>query len=89
MIASTFTKGPSTQTSYIEPSFSRPAFTELTYTEIPQPKAPPVPDHAPRMYLSAQINSLGTHIEELVVVSDTRFYSMKDRMDKYQTRFIS
>ena len=89
MIASAFTKRPSTQTSYIEPSFSRPALTKLTYTEIPQPKAPPVPDHAPRMCLSAQINSLGTHIEELAVVSDTRFYSMEDRMDKYQTRFIS
>ena len=28
-------------------------------------------------------------MEELVVVSDTWFYSMKDRMDQYQSGFTS
>ncbi|KAL6323601.1 hypothetical protein AAG906_039192 [Vitis piasezkii] len=31
---------------------------------------------------SMGISTLGTRIEELVVVSDTRFYSMEDRMDR-------
>ena len=41
------------------------------------------------MDLSAQISSLGTRMEELTVVSDTQFYSMEDRIDQYQTGFIS
>ena len=41
------------------------------------------------MDLSAQISSLGTRMDELTVVSDTRFYSMEDRMDQYQTGFTS
>ena len=41
------------------------------------------------MDLFTQISSLGTHMEELVVVSDTRFYSMEDRMDQYQAIFTS
>nr|CAN76595.1 hypothetical protein VITISV_020297 [Vitis vinifera] len=36
-----------------------------------------------------EISSLSTRMEELVVVSDTRFYSMEDCMDQYQTGFIS
>ena len=39
------------------------------------------------MDLSAKISSLGTRMEELAVVSDTRFYSMEDCMDQYQTGF--
>ena len=39
------------------------------------------------MDLSTQISSLGTRMEKLTVVSDTRFYSMEDRMD--QTGFTS
>nr|CAN68154.1 hypothetical protein VITISV_040298 [Vitis vinifera] len=34
-----------------------------------------------------EISSLGTRMEELAVVSDTRFYSMEDCMDQYQTGF--
>ena len=75
--------------SYTEPSFSRHAFTELTHTEIPHPQASPAPDHAPWMDLSTQINSFGTCMEELAMVSDTRFYSMEDRMDQYQASFTS
>ena len=30
---------------------------------------------------------IGVRMEELAVVSDTRFYSMEDRMDHYQTGF--
>ena len=41
------------------------------------------------MDLSTQISSLGTRMEELTVVDDTRFYSMEDRMDSYQTGFTS
>ena len=78
MSESTYTAGPSSQ----------PSFTELPHTEIPS-QAPHAPDHASWMDLSAQISSLGTRMEELAVVSDTRFYSMKDRMDQYQTSFTS
>ncbi|KAL6316751.1 hypothetical protein AAG906_020435 [Vitis piasezkii] len=83
MTKPTFTEGLSTQSSYTEFSFSGPAFTEPTRTKIPPPQAPPAPDHAPWMDLSAQISSLGTCMEELVVVSDTCFYFMEDRMDQY------
>ena len=41
------------------------------------------------MDLFAQISYLGTRMEEFVVVSDTRFYSMEDRMDQYQVGFTS
>ena len=84
----TFTTGPSTQPSYTEPS-SGPTFAEPTHTKIPPPQAPLTPDHAPWMNLSTRISSLGTRMEELVVVSDTHFYSMEDRMDQYQVGFTS
>ena len=71
MIELAFIDGPSTQPLYIEPSFSRPTFIEPTYTEIPQPQTPSTPNHAPQMDLSAQINSLGTCMEELAMVNDT------------------
>ena len=83
MTEPTFTNGPSTQPSYTEPSFSGPTFIELTHTEIPHPQAPLTHDSTPWMDLSTQISSLGTRMEELVVVRDTRFYSMEDRMDQY------
>ena len=41
------------------------------------------------MDLSTQISSLGTHMEELAVVSDTRFYSIEDHIDQYQSGFTS
>ena len=75
----TFTTGPSTQ----------PSFTKPPHTEISPPQAPLAPDHAPWMDLSTQISSLGTRMEEFVVISDTRFYSMEDRMDQYQASFTS
>ena len=68
---------------------SQPSFTEPPHIEIPSHQAPHAPDHAPWMDLSAQISSLGTHMEELAIVSDTRFYSMEDLMDQYQTGFTS
>ena len=68
MIESTFTDGPYTQPSYTKPFFSRLAFTEPTHTEIPPPQAPPTPDHAPWMDLSAHINFLGTCMEDVVVI---------------------
>ena len=83
-----YTENPFTQLSFTEPSFG-PAFTKPPHTEIPPPQAPLVLDHAPWMDLSARISSLGTHMEELVVVSDTQFYSMEDRMDDYQAGFTS
>ena len=75
----TYTTGPSTQ----------PSFTKPPHTEIPPSQAPLVPDHALWMDLSAQISSLGTRIEEFVVVSDTQFYSMEDHIDQYQAGFTS
>ena len=59
------------------------------HTEIPPHQIPHAPNHVFWMDLSAQISSLSTRMEELVVVSDTRFYSMEDCMDQYQTGFIS
>ena len=76
---STYTTGPSSQ----------PSFTKSPHTETSPHQAPHTPDHAPWMNLSTQISSLGTRIEELAVVNDTRFYSMEDHMDQYQTGFIS
>ena len=79
MTKPTYTAGPSSQ----------PSFTELPYTEIPS-QTPHVLDHAPWMDLSAaQINSLGTRMEEFFVVSETRFYSMEDRIGQYQIGFTS
>ena len=75
----TYTMGPSSQ----------PSFTEPPHIKIPHHQAPHTPDHAPWMDLSAQIGSLGTHMEELDVVNDTQFYSMKDHMDQYQVDFTS
>ena len=75
----TYTAGPSTQSS----------FTKPPHTEIPPHQAPIAPDHAPWMDLSAQISSLSTRMEEFVIVSDTRFYSIEDRMDRYQVGFTS
>ena len=69
----TYTTGPSTQSS----------FTEPPHIEIPPPQAPFTPNHAHWMDLSTQIGSLDTHMEEFVVVSDTWFCSMEDRMDQY------
>ena len=68
MIESSFTVGPSSQ----------PSFTELPS------QAPHVPDHAHWMDLSEQISSLGTRIEELALVHDSGFYSMKEHLDQYQ-----
>ena len=75
----TCTAGPSSQ----------PSVTEPPPTEIPSHQAPHALDHTPWMDLSAQISSLDTHMEELAVFSDTRFYSMEDRMDRYQSGFTS
>ena len=75
----TYTTGPSSQ----------PSFTESPHIEIPPHQAPHAPNHAPWMDLFAHISSLDTCMEELAVFSDTRFYSMEDRMDRYQTGFTS
>ena len=78
MFEPTYTAGPSSQ----------PSFTELSHTEIPSQTAH-APDHAAWMDLSAQINSLSTRMEELAIVGDTRFYSIDDCIDQYQTGFTS
>ena len=85
----TFIEGSFTQSSYIELSFFGLAFIESTHTEIPPPQAPFSLDHAPWMDLSTQISFLGTRMDELVVVSDTPFYFMEDRIDLYQVGFTS
>ena len=59
---------------FLEPMLSEPSHTESSPHQAP---------HAPWMDLSAQISSLGTGMEELAVVSDTRFYSMEDHIDQY------
>ena len=79
MFEPNYTTGPSNQ----------PSFTKPSHTEIPPPQAPFSPDHALQMDSSTQISSLGTCMEKLAIVSDTRFYSMEDRMDQYQAGFTS
>ena len=80
-----------------EATFSKLIMFEPTYTERPStqpsfiepPQEPLTPDHAPWMDLSAHISSLSTHMEELAIVSDSRFYSMENCMDQYQVSFTS
>ena len=84
----TFSEPMMTELSYTAGTSSQPSFTELPHTEIPS-QAPHAPDHAPWMDVSAQISSLGTRMEELALVSDTRFYFMEDRIDQYQASFTS
>ena len=89
MTKPTFIEDPSTLLLNTEPSCFGPTFTEPTHTKIPPPQAPLTHNHAPWMDLFAQINSLGTRMEELVVASNTRFYFMEDRKDRYQAGFTS
>ncbi|KAL6312287.1 hypothetical protein AAG906_017120 [Vitis piasezkii] len=83
MFEPTYTTGPFTQPSFIESS-SRPGFIEPPHIEIPPPQEPLALDHSLWMDLYAQISSLGTRMEELVIVSDTQFYSIEDRMDQFE-----
>ena len=85
----TFSKSMMSEPTYIVGPSSQPSFIEPHHTEISPHQARHAPDHEPWMNLSAQISSLGTRMEELAVVSDTRLYSMEDRMDQYQTSFTS
>ena len=89
MIEPAFTQGPSTQPSYTKLDFSGLTYSEPTYTQVSPPQASPAPGHALWMDLSTQISSLGTRMEELVMISDTCFYSMEDRMDQYQSDYTS
>ena len=75
----TYTMGPSTQLTFTEPH----------HTVIPPHQTPLTPNHAPWMDLFTQISSLGTRMEDLAIVSDSRFYSMEDHMDQYQAGFTS
>ena len=61
MSKSAYTVGPSSQ----------PSFTQPPHIETSPHQAPHAPNHALWMDLSAQINSLGTRMEELTVVNDT------------------
>ena len=70
-----------------EPTYTERPSTQPSFIEPPQ--EPLTPDHAPWMDLSAHISSLSTHMEELAIVSDSRFYSMENRMDQYQVSFTS
>ncbi|RVX01386.1 Retrovirus-related Pol polyprotein from transposon RE1 [Vitis vinifera] len=82
-VEATFSEPMMTESSFTAGPSSQPSFTELPS------QAPHAPNHLPWMDLSAQISSLGTRMEELVVVHDTRFSSMEDRIDQYQAGFTS
>ncbi|RVW32279.1 hypothetical protein CK203_078974 [Vitis vinifera] len=69
MMTEPLTQGPSSQPSFTE--FSHRATISGSHA----------PDHAPWMDVSTQISSLGTRMEELALVHDTRFYSMEEHMD--------
>ena len=74
-VEATFSEPMMTESSFIVGPSSQPSFTELPS------QAPHAPDHAPWMDVSAQISSLGTRMEELVLVHDSRFYSMVEHLD--------
>ena len=65
------------------------SFTKPPHSDIPPHQAPLARDHAPLMDLFTHVSSLGTRMKEFVVVSDTWFYSIEDRMDQYQIGFTS
>ena len=67
-----------------EPSFTAGPSSQPSFTKLPS-QAP----HAPWMDVSAHINSLGTRMEELALVHDSRFYSMEEHLDQYQTGVTS
>ena len=77
MFEPVYTVGPSSQPSFIEAPHAQTSPHQALYG----------PGQAPWMDLATQINSLGTCMEELAIVSNTRFYSMEDRMDHYQFGF--
>ncbi|KAL6321490.1 hypothetical protein AAG906_018459 [Vitis piasezkii] len=86
-------KGIHVEATFSEPMMTEPSFTagpssQPSFTELPS-QAPHVPDHAPWMDVSAQISSLGTCMEELALVHDSRFYSMEEHLDQYQTGVTS
>ncbi|KAL6341701.1 hypothetical protein AAG906_032822 [Vitis piasezkii] len=61
---------------HVEATLSEPMMTESSCTTGPSSQP-------------LFIDSLGTRMEELALVHDSRFYSMKEHMDQYQTRVIS
>ena len=71
-----------------EPSFTAGPSSQPSFTELPS-QPPHATDYPPWMDLSAQISSLGTRMEELVVVHDTRFSSIEDHIDQYEAGFTS
>ena len=80
MTEPSFTTGPSSQPSFIELPSQAP--------HAPN-HAPHAPDHAPWIDVSSQISFLGTRMEELALTHDSRFYSMEEHMDQYQTGVTS
>ena len=50
---------------------------------------PPVVNESPLYEVRAHISSLASHIEELVVVEDSRFSSIEVHTDSYETRLTS
>ena len=82
-VEATFSEPMMTESSFTAGPSSQPSFTELPS------QAPHVHDHAPWMDLSAQISSLGTRMEELALVHDSRFYSIEEHLDQYQVGFTS
>ena len=87
-VEATFSKPMMTEPSYTAGPSSQPSFTEFPHTKLPS-QAPHALNHTPWMDVSAQINSLGTRMEELALVHDTRFYSIEEHMDQYQTGVTS
>ena len=85
----TFFEWMVSEPTYIVGPSSQPSFIEPPHVEIPPHQVPHAPDHVLWMDLSPQISSCDTCMEEFIVVSDTRFYSMEDHMDQYHTDFTS
>ena len=80
---------PQSEGIHVEATFSEPMMIESSFTVGPSsqpsftelPSQAPHADHAPWMDVSAQISSIGTRMEELVLVHDSRFYSMVEHLD--------
>ena len=87
-VEATFSEPMMTESSYTARPSSQPSFTKLPHRELPS-EAPHAPDHGRWMDVSAQINFLGTRMEDLALDHDTCVYSMEEHMDQYQTSFTS
>nr|CAN62461.1 hypothetical protein VITISV_035912 [Vitis vinifera] len=85
-------EAPTTYDTYDEQSLGRMKFEKApdgSWVRKAERQARGHDQIHPGMDLSAQISSLGTRMEELALVHDSRFYSIEEHLDQYQTGVTS